>query len=160
MKGLKNCLLASILLLGFIACNGGDGEGPAKTAEELATEKLSGVSGSQTWTVSNGGSVTRDGSPRTAEFADFQIRFIANNTGKSYITENSNLLFDTNGSWAFEGENLDKIILSGIQPAANREISFTRNQNTLRLEWAVPAPQNARVKALAGFYVFDLILME
>lgn len=160
MKALTNYFWAFVLLAGFTACNGGENGEPEKTAEEQAIERLTGPSGSQTWTVSNGGSVTKDGTVQTNEFADFEIRFIANNTGKSYITENSNLLFDTNGNWAFEGENFDKIILSGIQPAANKEISFTRNQNNLRLEWVVPAPQNARVTALAGFYVFDLILME
>ncbi|MDN3686753.1 hypothetical protein [Cyclobacterium jeungdonense] len=149
-----------LFFVAVMACNGSGSDEPEKTVEELAIEKLAGATGSQTWTIRNGGSVSKDGTLQTDTFTDFEIRFISNNTGKNYITENSNLLFDSNGNWAFEGENYDKIILSGIQPAANREISFTRNQNRLRLEWNVPAPQNARVSALAGFYVFDLVLME
>ncbi|MEX0882307.1 MAG: hypothetical protein WDZ72_02425, partial [Cyclobacteriaceae bacterium] len=41
--------------------NGDNGENPQKTPEELAIESLTGVSGSQIWTVSNGGSVSKDG---------------------------------------------------------------------------------------------------
>lgn len=151
---------AILLFVGLLACKENGTDKPEKTAEELAIEKLAGPSGSETWTVRNGGSVSKDGMLQTDTFTDFEIQFISNNTGKNYITENSNLLFDSNGNWTFEGENYDKIILTGIQPAANREISFTRNQNRLRLEWNVPSPQNARVSALAGFYVFDLVLME
>lgn len=149
-----------LLAIVLTACNGGDSGEPEKSAEQIAIEKLAGTSGSETWTVRNGGSVSKDGSLQTADFADFEIRFISNNTGKTYITQNSNLLFDSNGNWAFEGENFDKITLSGIQPAANKEISFTRSQNRLRLEWTVPAPQNALVTGLVGFYVFDLVLLE
>lgn len=156
---LKLCWTA-LFLAGVVACNGSGTDEPKKTDEQLAIEKLAGTSGSATWTVRNGGSVSKDGTLQNDTFMDFEIRFISNNTGKNYLTQNSNQLFDNNGNWAFEGENFDKIILSGIQPAANREISFTRNQNRLRLEWNVPAPQNARVSALAGFYVFDLVLME
>ncbi len=160
MKIVLKFYWTALFLVGLVACNGGGNDEPEKTAEQLAIEELAGTSGSETWTVRNGGSVSKDGTLQNDTFNDFEIRFISNNTGKNYLTENSNLLFDSNGNWAFEGENYDKIILSGIQPAANREISFTRTQNRLRLEWNVPAPQNARVSALAGFYVFDLVLME
>ena len=122
----------------FAACTDGTSGEPTKSAEETATELLAGLEGSQTWTVANGGSVSKDGSAVT----------------------NSNLLFDSNGSWVFTGSNYDKITLSGIQPASNKEISFTKNQDKLRLEFVVPAPQNARVNALAGFYVFDLTLLN
>ncbi|SEJ36645.1 hypothetical protein SAMN05192553_103495 [Cyclobacterium xiamenense] len=160
MIALTKTFWVVLLAVALTACNGGDNGEPEKSAEQLAIEKLAGTSGSETWTVSNGGSVSKDGSLQSADFADFEIRFISNNTGKTYITQNSNLLFDNNGNWAFEGENFDKITLSGIQPAANKEISFTRSQNRLRLEWTVPAPQNARVTGLVGFYVFDLVLLE
>jgi hypothetical protein len=146
------------IFLALTACTGNGTDGPEKTAEEIATELLAGTEGSQIWTINNGGAVSKDGTTVTNDFADFEIRFISNNTGKTYTTNSSNLLFDSNGGWAFSGENNDKIILSGIQPASNKEISFTKNQERLRLEFVVPAPQNARVNALAGFYVFDLVL--
>jgi hypothetical protein len=146
------------IFLALTACTGNEPDGPEKTAEEIATELLAGTEGSQIWTINNGGSVSKDGTTVTNDFADFEIRFISNNTGKTYTTNSSNLLFDNNGGWAFSGDNFDKIILSGIQPASNKEVSFTKNQERLRLEFVVPAPQNARVNALSGFYVFDLVL--
>ncbi|MDO6437532.1 hypothetical protein Q4534_08950 [Cyclobacterium sp. 1_MG-2023] len=148
------------ILVVFAACTEGTSGEPEKTAEETATELLAGLEGSQTWTLANGGSVSKDGTTVTNDFEGFELRFIANNTGKSYTTINSNLLFDSNGNWVFSGSNYDKITLSGIQPASNKEISFTKNQEKLRLEFVVPAPQNARVNALAGFYVFDLTLLN
>jgi len=148
------------ILFVFTACTGNEPEDPKKTPEEIATELLTGASGSQTWAIDNGGSVSKDGTTVTNDFSGFEIRFIANNAGKTYTSINSNLLFDTNGNWAFSGANFDKIILSGIQPASNKEISFTKKQDKLRLEFVVPAPQNARVNALAGFYVFDLIIIN
>ncbi len=156
--GIVGTLLLSSFLL--FSCGDDNNGGPEKTPEELATEELAGTTGSQVWVIGSSGSVSKDGSLQTADFADFEIRFISNNTGRSYTTTEGNLLFDASGSWGFEGSNLDKIILAGNQPAANKEISFTKNQNNLRLEFVVPAPQNARVTALAGLYVFDLVLGE
>ena len=159
LHGIIGILLLSTTLL--FSCGDDDGDGgPQKTAEELATEELTGTTGSQVWAIGTSGSVSKDGSLQTAEFTEFEIRFISNNTGRSYTTKGGNLLFDTSGSWGFEGSNLDKIILSGNQPAANKEISYTKNQGNLRLEFVVPAPQNARATALAGLYVFDLVLSE
>jgi hypothetical protein len=158
-NGIVGILLLSSTLL-FSCGDDDDNGGPQKTQEELATEELTGANGSQVWIIGTSGSVSKDGSLQTAEFADFEIRFISNNTGRSYTTTEGNLLFDASGSWGFEGSNLDKIILSGNQPAANKEISYTKNQDNLRLEFVIPAPENARVTALAGLYVFDLVLSE
>ena len=159
MRTLVNNYLIFILFV-FAACTESGTEDPKKTPEEIATELLTGASGSQTWSLENGGSVSKDGATVTSDFSGFEIRFIANNAGNTYTSKNSNLLFDTNGNWAFSGANFDKIILSGIQPASNKEISITKNQEKLRLEFVVPAPQNARVDALAGFYVFDLTIIN
>ncbi|MBI0401823.1 MAG: hypothetical protein GYB55_00455 [Cytophagales bacterium] len=156
----RNYFTFTFIFIVFTACTDNTSGEPEKSAEEIATELLAGLEGSQTWTVANGGSVSKDGSTVTNDFEGFEIRFIANNTGKTYTAINSNLLFDSNGNWVFTGSNYDKITLSGIQPASNKEISFTKNQDKLRLEFVVPAPQNARVNALAGFYVFDLILLN
>ncbi|MEX2511791.1 MAG: hypothetical protein WD398_02700 [Cyclobacteriaceae bacterium] len=143
------------------SCGDGDnGENPQKSPEELAIESLTGESGSQVWTVGNGGSVSKDGVSKNAEFENFELRFISNNAANSYTTSSGQLLFDSSGSFSLQGNNLDIIVLTGTQPAANKEISFTKNQDNLRLEFNVPAPQNARVTALAGFYVFDLVAAE
>lgn len=159
MRAIMKNYFIFILVL-FAACTDGTTDTPKKSAEEVAIESLAGTEGSQVWALADGGSVSKDGTIVTNDFEGFKIRFISNNTGKTYTSENSNLLFDSNGNWAFTGSNFDKIILSGIQPASNKEISFTKSQENLRLEFVVPAPQNARVSALAGFYVFDLTLIN
>ncbi|WP_194777457.1 hypothetical protein [Pararhodonellum marinum] len=142
------------LLLGYFVISCGDDNGPtdpAKTPEERAIEALAGES-SITWRVNGGGSVTKDGNNVTQDFSSFQIRFI---NDKNYTTQNSNNLFDNSGTWAFVGSNFDKIELSGNQPAAGREISFTQTGNDLNLTFNVPVP-NTRTEALAGNYVFSL----
>ena len=148
-------LLAAIFFLG--SCGGDDepdtpGE---KTAEQIAVESLTGGS-SIIWTVANGGSVTKDGQTITADFAGFELRLITGASNKTY-TSSPNSLFDQNGSWSFAGENFDKIQLNGTLPAAGKEISFTRTDEKLILNFTIPMPSNARVNALAGTYVFELI---
>lgn len=152
--------LLSLLLIAFgfvmLSCEKTDGPDPIKqkTDEELATEKLTEGS-SITWTVANGGSVSKDGNPVTADFSGLELRLISTATSRSYTTSASSL-FDQSGSWSFVGGNFDKIQLTGNQPAAGREISFSRNGDKLTLMFNIPLP-NARVAALAGSYVFELV---
>jgi len=76
-------------------------------------------------------------------------------SNRTYSTTD-NLIFDRSGTWSFLGGNYDKIQLSGNQPAANKEISFSRNGDKLTLKFNIPLP-NVRVNALAGSYVFELV---
>lgn len=153
-------LLLSLLLVAFgfvmLSCEKSDGPDPGnqKTNEELAVEKLTGGS-NITWTVANGGSVSKDGNPVTADFSGLELRLISSATSRSYSTT-ANSLFDQSGNWSFVGGNLDKIQFTGNQPAAGREISFSRNGDKLTLIFNIPLP-NARVTALAGSYVFELV---
>jgi hypothetical protein len=163
MVTLTRILLLLFLTVNLVGCD--DGEDPQPTPpdpspEEVATQKLTGTSGNETWVVQNGGSVTKDGTNETNDYIDFEITFASGGSSKTYTTQDSNLLFDSTGSWSFVGSNFNKIELTGGQPAANKEISFTQTGNELRLEFTVPAPSNARVSALAGFYVFDLVRLE
>jgi len=81
---------------------------------------------------------------------------LVSNQEKKYTTT-SNPLFDPSGTWEFSGNNFDKINLSGAQPAAGKEISFSRTGDKLMLTFTVPFPEQARVTALAGSYVFELV---
>lgn len=151
----KSLLYLQLILLGiFLVSCGGDDPDPAKakTAEQIAIEALAGDTNIN-WTVANGGSVTKDDQPITAEYTGFELRLISNKT----YTTTANPLFDQNGSWSFAGDNFDKIILTGSLPAAGKEISFTRTTDKLRLMFTVPMPTNGKVTALAGSYVFELI---
>ncbi|PSL06226.1 hypothetical protein [Cecembia rubra] len=127
---------------------------PQKTPEELAIEDLTGGT-SQTWTVSGGGSVQRDGRSETNIYQNFEITFSANNSSKTYQTFNNNSLFAANGNWEFVSGRVDRIRLSGTAPASGQEISFNRTGNDLRLQFNIPVP-NARIEAVAGGYVFNL----
>ncbi|SEJ36412.1 hypothetical protein SAMN05192553_103482 [Cyclobacterium xiamenense] len=162
MVAITRILLVLFLAVNLVRC--GDEEPqptpPEPSDEEVAIEKLTGTSGNETWVLRNGGSVTKDGTNETDDYIDFEITFISSGSSKTYTTQGSNLLFDTNGNWSFAGGNFDKIELTGVQPAANKEISFTQEDNDLQLQWTVPAPSNARVSALAGSYVFALVRLE
>lgn len=152
--------LSILLFLGQLFYSCGEKKGdptPDKTPEELAIEDLAGQS-SLTWTVANGGSVTRDGNSETNVYQNFEIQFSANASSKTYSTTSNNELFDNSGSWSFVGENLDKIQLAGSRPASNKEISFTRSGIDLTLNFSIIAPgaRQSGIAAVAGSYIFRL----
>ncbi|SMD43702.1 hypothetical protein SAMN00777080_2309 [Aquiflexum balticum DSM 16537] len=157
---MKKLILTIIIagLVPFIFSSCGDNEGdtePQKTPEELAIEDLTGGS-SLTWVIAGGGSVIRDGRSETNIYQDFELTLTA--SSKPYSSINSNELFDANGNWSFVGTNLDKITLSGSKPASEREISFTRTGNDLRLVFSitVPGAEAFPSGAVAGNYTFNL----
>lgn len=159
MKSLffRFCLLA-IIAITIQSCGGDDPEPtPSKTAEEIATEALTGT-GSQTWGIAGGGSIDRDGTPVTDLYTGFEL-VLKSGSAKTYTSQNNNNLLDGSGTWSFAGTNFDKFILSGSKPAAGREISFTQTNDNLTLTFTIPAP-GARINgimAVAGSYKFNLI---
>lgn len=158
LKLIRLMLVAAVLTIAQ-ACGGGDDPDPTppKTAEQLATEALTGT-GTLNWGISGGGSVQRDGTTVTDLYTNFELILNSGST-KTYTSRNNNDLFDNSGSWSFAGTNFDKFILSGIKPAASREISFTRTGDNLRLTFTIPAP-GARINgvfAVAGNYTFNLL---
>ena len=146
-------VLAQLFVLHVMSCKEEDPT-PQETREEVAVRELT-DEGNANWVVANGGSVIQDGNNVTADFLGFEIRFVANQEKKYTATSNS--LFDPSGTWEFVGSNFDKIQLSGALPAAGKEISFSRTGDKLRLIFTVPFPEQARVTALAGSYVFELV---
>jgi hypothetical protein len=139
-----------------ISC-GSDDDGPQKSPEQMAMGKIGRRTGLAYVGYGWGRVRLKDGVSQTGDFAGFEITFLNNTGGRNYTSTGGGNLFDGNGSWSVTGENLDRLILTGNQPAAGREMSFTRNQERLRLEFTVAAPTNARVTALAGFYVIELV---
>jgi hypothetical protein len=158
---MRKFLLSLFIVLSWslmlISCGGDEAPGPGqeKTAEQIAIEALTG-NAHINWVVAEGGSVTKDGQALTSTYAEFELRLVSGATNQTYTTT-SNPLFDQNGSWSFVGNNFDKIQLTGTQPAAGKEISYTRTEDKLTLLFTVPAPSNGRVNALAGSYVFELV---
>ena len=159
MNSRQLSILPVLLIFSLLFACKEKGENPdtKKTPEQLATEALAGT-GTAQWTVAGGGSVTRDGQNVTSTFATFEV-FLNAGASKTYSTRNSAELFDENGTWSFAGTNFDKFILTGIKPAATREISFTQTGTKLRLDFRIPVP-GARMdgtSALAGNYTFNLV---
>lgn len=159
MKSLFFRLLLLTFVMAAIQSCGGDDPNPAppvKTAEQIATEALTGT-GTQIWGIDGGGSVERDGVAVTDLYSGFEL-VMTSGSAKTYTSKNNNDIFDASGTWIFAGSNFDKFILSGTKPVAGREISFTRTGDNLRLTFTIPAP-NARINsvfAVAGSYVFNL----
>ncbi|HSJ66864.1 MAG TPA: hypothetical protein VK921_04290 [Anditalea sp.] len=156
---MKKTLLTSIFILlasiFMFSCGGDDPAPELKTPEQIAVERLAN-DGSATWSLENGGSVTKDGVAQTASFTGFEITFNAANENRTYSTVNSNNIFDPSGNWSITGNNLDRVILTGNQPAAGQEIQVTRNADNLRLNFTIPMPPAARTTAVAGTYVMEL----
>ncbi|MDI1322847.1 MAG: hypothetical protein PSV36_08865 [Algoriphagus sp.] len=155
---LRIAVLAWVMVI-LQSC-GGDDPTPApppKTAEQLATEALTGT-GTQTWGIAGGGSVVRGTTTVTDLYSTFEL-VLTSGSAKTYTSKNNNDLFDNAGNWSFAGTNFDKFTLTGTKPAAGREISFTRTGDNLTLNFTIPAP-GARINgtfAVAGSYVFTML---
>lgn len=150
-------IITGFLIISLFSCKDKkDDPTPSKTPEELAIEDLTGGS-SQAWVIVGGGSVVRDGRNETNIYQTFEITFSSSGSNKNYTTINSNDLYDANGNWSFVGSNLDKITLSGNKPASEREISFSRTGDDLRLVFAITVPgAELPTGAVAGNYTFNL----
>ena len=105
------------------------------------------------------GSVIRDGQNLTSSFPAFKV-FLNSGTSKAYSIRNGGRLFDDNGTWSFAGTNFDKLVLTGVQPAVTRAISFTQIGTMLRFNFRIPVRGGARMDgatSLAGNYTFNLV---
>ena len=147
MKKLFPILLLCLGLL-ISAC----GEEP-KTPEELALEKISGAQGF-TYTLGTTGYVKRNQVDESKFYPGLSLRLVG--TTKSYTSSGAPDLFDASGNWEFVGTNFDKIRLTGSKPAAQVDISYTKNGQELVLVFSVPTPQGGRVAALTGNYEIKL----
>ena len=157
-KQIFSILLFGLVVLGIFSCKDKkDDPTPNKTPEELAIEELTSGS-SQIWTIAGGGSVIRDGRSETNIYQTFELTLAANSSSKTYVTINSNDLFDANGNWSFVTGGLDKLLLTGSKPVANNEISWTRTGDNLILRFSIVAPGARKLgtAAVLGNYVFTL----
>jgi hypothetical protein len=147
MKKISSILL---LCLGLLASS--CGEDP-KTPEELALEKLSGEVGIS-YTLGTTGYVKRNQVDESKFYPNLNLKL--QGTTKSYTSSGADDLFDASGNWEFVGANFDKIRLTGSKPAAQVDISFTKNGQELVLAFSVPTPPAGRVASLTGNYEIKL----
>jgi hypothetical protein len=124
-----------------------------KSPEELALEKLSGETGI-TYTIGTTGYVKRNQVDESRFYPNLNLKL--QGTTKSYTVSGADDLFDASGNWEFVGTNFDKIRLTGSKPAAQVDISYTKNGTDLILVFFVPTPPGGRVAALTGSYEIKL----
>jgi hypothetical protein len=124
-----------------------------KTPEELAIEKLGGENGI-TYTLGTAGYVKRNQMDESKFYPN--LSFKLQGTTKSYTVSGADDLFDASGNWEFIGTNFDKIRLTGSKPAAQVDISFTKNGADLILVFSVPTLPGGRVVSLTGNYEIKL----
>lgn len=140
-----------LLCLGLLISSCGE---EPKTPEELALEKISGAQGF-TYTLGTTGYVKRNQVDESKFYPGLSLRLVG--TTKSYTSSGASDLFDASGNWEFVGTNFDKIRLTGSKPAAQVDISYTKNGQELVLVFSVPTPPGGRVASLTGNYEIKLI---
>ena len=123
-----------------------------KTPEELAIEKLSGEVG-VAYTLGTTGYIKRNQMDESKFYPNLSFKLQGT---KSYTVSGADDLFDASGNWEFVGTNFDKIRLTGSKPAAQVDISYTKNGQDLILVFSVPTPPGGRVAALTGSYEIKL----
>jgi hypothetical protein len=138
-----------LLCLGFFASCGEKEKSP----EELALEKLSGEVGI-TYSLGTTGYVKRNQVDESKFYHNLNLKL--QGTTKTYTVSGADDLFDASGNWEFVGTNFDKIRLTGSKPAAQVDISYTKNGTDLILVFSVPTPPGGRVAALTGSYEIKL----
>jgi hypothetical protein len=124
-----------------------------KTPEEIALEKLSGETGI-TYTLGTAGYVKRNQVDESKFYPNLNLKL--QGTTKTYTVSGADDLFDASGNWEFVGTNFDKIRLTGSKPAAQVDISYTKNGTDLILVFSVPTPTGGRVASLTGNYEIKL----
>ncbi|MEO1051877.1 MAG: hypothetical protein AAFX87_14700 [Bacteroidota bacterium] len=136
-------IFSTVLLLGLFATLGCDGDDDP-TPEQLQLQKIA-----KTWSVQ---SVNLDDFDVTApSYTNFTIQFTDD---KRFITENGEPLFVGSGFWDFGTNNLDVVVIDGINITTNfndeattLQLTFTANGNTI----------GGRTEGLSGSYVFNLV---
>jgi hypothetical protein len=142
-------LFVLLLCFGFFASCGEKEKSP----EELALEKLSGEVGI-TYSLGTAGYVKRNQVDESKFYPNLSLKL--QGTTKTYTVSGADDLFDASGNWEFVGTNFDKIRLTGSKPAAQVDISFTKNGTDLILVFSVLTPPGGRVAALTGSYEIKL----
>ncbi|MBT1689027.1 hypothetical protein [Dawidia soli] len=104
-----------------------------------------------TWTLGAHGSVTRDGSDVTGDYAGLQIVFAANGT---YTGAHSEPLWRNTGTWAWAGTSATVLTLDGDFSV----LVTTLEDDALVLRFTLQADdlEGGRALSLAGEYVVTL----
>lgn len=145
MKNINKLFLITVFILSlslvfFLGSCGGSDDIDPKTD---TTNKLA-----RTWSA---GTVRLDNVDVTiSSYQNFSITFSSAGT---YSTQDGDPIFTGSGTWSFDGDNLNAIILSGVL------VNITINADVTSLVMTFTAPDaalNGKVLGLSGDYVFEL----
>ena len=158
MKSLK--LISIVLLTGsfLFLSSCGDDPPPTPTEAELRLEALAG-SGSLTWGLASGTSVTLNSDDRTLDWENFEITIT---TSKSYSTSASfeESVWPVTGTWDFKDSNTTaglSVIVRSDQQEINID-NITGSNLTLSLDKVLAkVHKNAKIASIEGNWVFKLV---
>ena len=160
MNRFKTSLLSLLAIFSFalVSCGGGSGGGddtPEPTPEEQRIVDLAGSSSGITWATT---SVTFDGASSNF-FSDLTLTIRGNSSSKTYISANGSPLWGANGTWDFNGTNLNEIIFdsdNGNVYTISLNTSATPSTLTMTVNYTASGGVAAGINGANGTYVFNM----
>lgn len=156
MLKMKNIALLAISMFTIVlfSCGGGGGTDPL-TPEEQRLLDLAGSASGVTYTAS---SITFEGSPATG-FENFRLTFQGTATSKTYSTVDGDPVFSASGSWAFNGTNINQIVIDNNTSNVFNISSFDASAGTftLTVNFVANGGVAAGTNSTNGTYVFNLV---
>lgn len=155
IKKIFSSILFFSLVLTMTSCPGDDT--PDLTAEEQRILDLAGSTGT-TWVAT---SITFDGAPAQG-FDNFSITLFGTDpsTALTYSSTDGDPLFAASGTWAFNGTNINQIIIDGnmnnVYEVSNLNTSASPATVRLTVNFTSGAGAANGVSGTDGTYVLDL----
>lgn len=152
-------LLMVVSVLSFTACGGGGGgdDEPDLTPEEQRLLDLAGSTGTR-WTAT---SISFDGAPAVG-FENFSLTLFGTDPTATltYNSTDGDPLFASSGTWAFNGTNINQIIVDGntnnVYNISNLQTDSNPATMTLTVNFTSGGGVANGVSGTDGTYVFDL----
>lgn len=149
-------ILIAFFTLTLSSCGGGGGgdDTPALTAEEQRLLDLVGTTG-VTYKAS---SITFKGAPATG-FDDFTLTLRGTASSKTYSTTDGDPVFKATGSWAFNGTNINQILIDGNSSNTFVVSAFNASAGTftLTVDFVASGGVAAGTNGTNGIYIFNLV---
>lgn len=161
MQRIKPILFSLFLLTALVsmtACGGGGDDEPDLTPEEERLLALAGSSGTE-WTAT---SITFEGGPANG-FENFSLTLFGSdpNATLTYNATDGDPLFASSGTWAFNGTNINQIILDentgNVFSISNFDAETTPATMTLTVNFSANGGVANGVTGTDGLYVFELV---
>lgn len=154
MMRTKYLLLSLLTLFSFavLSCGGGGDDSPTLTDEEQRLLDLGGTSGA-TWIAT---SITFGGAPATG-FESFSLTLRGTATSQTYESVDGDPLFQANGTWDFNGANINELVFDGntsnVFTISNLNTSATPATVTLTVNFTA---QGGAAAGTDGLYILNL----